>query len=114
MADAFDEIADTSTEDEIADTPTEEEIAEARDRLANEIAQHFSAMDDSVALVNATVADDTDALGVYGTAFEVGLMVLRNTDHLEIQAATDWYAASSVDKTPYSEAVTAGKAYVAV
>ena len=80
---------------------------------ADEIAQHFSAMDDSVNLINATVADDTDALEMYGDASEVKLMITRNTDHLEIQAAKDWYSDSSKSKTPYTDAVTAGKAYVA-
>ena len=85
----------------MADTPT-----------AAEIAAHFSAMDDSVALINATAADDTDALAMHGDAAEVKLMVTRNTDHLEIQAAKDWYSASDKSKTPYTNAVTAGKAYV--
>jgi len=80
---------------------------------ADEIAAHFSAMDDSVTLINATVADDTEALAVNGSAAEVKLMVTRNTDHLEIQAATDWYSESSLSKTAYTNAVTAGKAYVA-
>jgi hypothetical protein len=40
-------------------------------------------------------------------------MVTRNTDHLEIQAAKDWYSDSSNSKTSYTGAVTAGKAYVA-
>ncbi len=80
---------------------------------ADEIAQHFSAMDDSVNLINSTVADDTDALEMYGDAAEVKLMITRNTDHLEIQAAKDWYSDSSKSKTPYTNAVTAGKAYVA-
>ena len=84
------------------DTPTEAEIA-----------SHFSAMDDSVTLINETVADDTEALLIYGDAAEVNLMVTRNTDHLEIQAARDWYSDSSNSKTPYIEAVAAGKAYVA-
>ena len=84
------------------DTPTEAEIA-----------AHFSAMDDSVTLINATVADDTEALFVYGNDAEVELMITRNTDHLEIQAAKDWYSESSNSKTPYIEAVAAGKAYVA-
>ena len=83
------------------DTPTEAEIA-----------SHFSAMDDSVTLINATVADDSDALKTMD-ADEVKLMVTRNTDHLEIQAAKDWYSDSSKSKTPYTGAVTAGKAYVA-
>jgi elongation factor P hydroxylase len=78
-----------------------------------EIAAHFSAMDDSVTLINATVADDTEALLIYGNDAEVKLMVTRNTDHLEIQAAKDWYSDSSNSKTSYTNAVTAGKAYVA-
>ena len=84
------------------DTPTEAEIA-----------AHFSAMDDSVTLINETVADDTEALLLHGNDAEVKLMVTRNTDHLEIQAAKDWYSDSSNSKTPYIEAVAAGKAYVA-
>ena len=85
----------------------------ADELTADEIAAHFSAMDDSVALINETVADDTDALEVYGDAAEVKLMVTRNTDHLEIQKETDWYKASSKTKTSYTNAITAGKAYVA-
>ena len=80
---------------------------------AEEIDAHFSAMDDSVTLINATVADDTDAMEFHGTAAKVKLMVTRNTDHLEIQAAKSWYSDSSKSKTPYTNAVTAGKAYVA-
>ena len=85
----------------------------ADEPTAEEIAAHFSAMDDSVNLINATVADDSEALEQFGSAEEVNLMVTRNTDHLEIQAAKDWYSASSKSKTPYTDAVTAGKAYVA-
>ena len=78
-----------------------------------QIAAHFSAMDDSVTLINATVADDTEAKQIYGSAAEVKLMITRNTDHLELQAAKDWYSDSSKSKTTYTDAVTAGKAYVA-
>ena len=74
----------------MADTPT-----------AAQIAAHFSAM------------DDTEALSVFGTADEVKLMITRNTDHLELQATHSWYSDSSKSKTPYTGAVTAGKAYVA-
>ena len=80
---------------------------------AEEIAAHFSAMDDSVNLINATVADDTEAFEMFKTEEEVNLMVTRNTDHLEIQAEKDWYKDSSNSKTSYDDAVTAGKAYVA-
>ena len=85
----------------------------ADELTAEEIAAHFSAMDDSVALINATAADDSEALEVFGTAAEVKLMVTRNTDHLELQAEKQWYKDSSKTKTSYTNAVTAGKAYVA-
>jgi hypothetical protein len=86
----------------MTDTPNEAEIA-----------QHFSAMDDSVNLIAAIVEDDSrfvnnDPDGAEG----VKLMVTRNTDHLEIQAAKDWYSDSSNSKTSYDNAVTIGKAYV--
>ena len=85
----------------------------ADELTAEEIAAHFSAMDDSVTLINATVADDSEALKMYGDAAEVKLMVTRNTDHLELQAEKQWYKDSSKTKTSYTNAVTAGKAYVA-
>ena len=85
----------------------------ADEPTAEEIAAHFSAMDDSVDLINATVTDDSKALEQFGSAAEVKLMVTRNTDHLEIQAAKDWYAESSNDKSAYDVAVATGKAYVA-
>ena len=82
------------------DTPTTEEIN-----------AHFSAMDDSVDLINATVADDTEALTTH-TAEEVKEMVTRNTDHLELQLGKDWAVNDSRSKTSYTDAITAGKAYV--
>ena len=85
----------------------------ADELTAEEIAAHFSAMDDSVTLINATIADDTDALELFGDAAGVKEMVTRNTDHLELQATKDWYKDSSKTKTSYTNAVTAGKAYVA-
>tara|TARA_Y100000401_G_scaffold93005_1_gene79177 strand:+ start:593 stop:856 length:264 start_codon:yes stop_codon:yes gene_type:complete len=78
-----------------------------------EINAHFSAMDDSVNLINDTIADDTRALEIYDDASGVKAMVKRNTDHLEIQAEKQWYKDSSKTKTSYTNAVTAGKAYVA-
>jgi len=82
------------------DTPTAEEIN-----------GHFSAMDDSVSLINATVADDTEALTIQ-TAEEVKAMVTRNTDHLELQLGKDWAKSDSRSKTAYTNAITAGKNYV--
>ena len=84
----------------------------ADELTADEIAAHFSAMDDSVTLINATVADDSEEIAIHGSAAEVKLMVTRNTDHLELQATHSWYSDSSKSKTPYTNAVTAGKTYV--
>jgi hypothetical protein len=78
---------------------------------AAQINAHFSAMDDSVNLINATVADDSDALATQ-TAEEVKRMVTRNTDHLELQLSKDWAIADGRSKTAYTDAITAGKAYV--
>ena len=79
---------------------------------AEEINGHFSAMDDSVALIDATAADDTDALAIYGSAAEVKLMVKRNTDHLELQLDKDWATEDSRDKTSYTNAITSGLNYI--
>ena len=80
---------------------------------AEEINGHFSAMDDSVNLINDTIADDTDALEMFGSAESVKEMIKRNTDHLELQLDKDWAVADSRDKSSYTDAITAGKAYVA-
>ena len=79
---------------------------------AEEINGHFSAMDDSVNLINDTIADDTEALEMYGSAEEVNLMMKRNTDHLEIQLDKDWAVADSRDKSSYTDAITAGVNYI--
>jgi len=80
---------------------------------AEEINGHFSAMDDSVNLINETIADDTEALkNAMGSAEEVKLMVKRNTDHLEIQLDKDWAMEDDRDKTSYSDAITTGVNYI--
>lgn len=78
---------------------------------AEQIAGHFSAMDDSVVLINEILADDTEAKELWGVK-GVKEMVKRNTDHLEIQAEKSWYSDSSKSKTPYTTATTTGKAYI--
>ena len=78
-----------------------------------EINAHFSAMSDSVNLINDTIADDTDALEMSGSAEEVKLMIKRNTDHLELQLDKDWAVADNRDKSSYTDAITAGLAYIA-
>ena len=78
-----------------------------------EINAHFSAMDDSVNLINETITDDADALQMFGSVEEVKLMMKRNTDHLEIQLDKDWAIEDSRDKSSYTDAITAGLAYIA-
>ena len=79
---------------------------------AEEINQHFSAMDDSVNLITNTIADDANALEMFGSAEEVNLMMKRNTDHLELQLDKDWAVADSRDKSSYTDAITAGLNYI--
>ena len=79
---------------------------------AEEINAHFSAMDDSVNLINDTIADHTVALETHGSAEEVKLMMKRNTDHLEIQLDKDWATEDSRDKSSYTDAITAGVNYI--
>ena len=69
-------------------------------------------MDDSVTLINDTIADNTDALEMFGSEEEVKLMVKRNTDHLELQLDKDWAVADSRDKSSYTDAITAGLNYI--
>ena len=77
-----------------------------------EINAHFSAMSDSVNLINDTIADDSDALEMHGSAEEVKLMMKRNTDHLELQLDKDWATEASRDKSSYTDAITAGVNYI--
>jgi hypothetical protein len=85
----------------------------SKELTAEEINAHFSAMDDSVNLINDTIADDTQALeNAMGGAEEVKLMMKRNTDHLEIQLNKDWATEDSRDKSSYTDAITAGLNYI--
>ena len=79
---------------------------------AEDINEYFSAMDDSVNLINDTITDDTDALKMFGSVEEVKLMMKRNTDHLELQLDKDWAVADSRDKSSYTDAITAGVNYI--
>jgi SUMO ligase MMS21 Smc5/6 complex component len=79
---------------------------------AEEINQHFSAMDDSVNLINDTIADDTQALEIYNDVEGVKAMMKRNTDHLELQLDKDWAVADNRDKSSYTDAITAGVNYI--
>ena len=75
---------------------------------AEEIAQHYSAMGDSVTLINDIIAGD--AFADDDAADKQGC-VDRNVEHLEIMVAKDYW--TSEDMTAVNAAVTSGKAYTA-
>ena len=81
----------------MTDTPTTEEIA-----------QHYKAMGDSVALITDVIAGnamaDDDAADRQGA-------VDRNVEHLEIMVAKDYWTSESMTAT--NAAITAGKGYTA-
>ena len=71
---------------------------------AEKIAQHYSAAMDSVNLINAVIADP-DAYANDETVMQ------RNVDHLEL--VIDWTFWTDEDLSPFTDAITAGKAHVA-
>jgi len=79
----------------------------------DEINQHFVAMGHSVNLIDATIADDTEAKQMNNGPQGAKDMVKRNTDHLEIQLGKSWAVADNRDKSSYTNAITAGKVYIA-
>ena len=81
-----------------------EEIA----RTAEKLAQDYSALGDSVDLINAVIAGDAMA---DESAEDRQDCVDRNTQHLEIMVAKeDW---GSEDMTATNAAITAGNGYTA-
>jgi hypothetical protein len=74
---------------------------------AEEIAQHYSAMGDSVTLINGIIdgslmADDTQE--------DKNDCVDRNVRHLEIMVAKDFW--TNQDMSSANSAITSGKAYI--
>lgn len=67
-----------------------------------QIAQHYKAMGDSVWLINAVIAGETQ--GDKAT-------VERNVAHLELMLAKDFW--TTEDMSAVNAAITAGKAYAA-
>ena len=72
-----------------------------------EIAQHYSAMGDSVDLINAVIAGTQMASE---SDEEKKGCVKRNVDHLEIMLAKDFW--TDQDMTAVNAAVTSGGAYI--
>jgi hypothetical protein len=71
-----------------------------------ELEKHFSALTDSVNLINVLVEanNKTD---------ENKDSVKRNYEHIEIMLAKDFIAADSRDKSSFENSVTDGKAFIA-
>ena len=75
---------------------------------SEQIAQHYTAMGDSVTLINDIISGD--AMADY-TAEDKKYRVGRNVRHLEIMVAKDFW--TDEDMTETNDAIVAGKAYVA-
>ena len=77
-------------------------------READQIAQDYSAMGDSVDLINAIIAGESMA---DESAEDRQACVDRNTQHLELMVAKDDWGSESMTAT--NAAITAGKGYTA-
>ena len=77
-------------------------------RTAEELAQDYTAMGHSVALINDIVAGNQDS---DMTADERQDAVDRNVDHLELMVAKDDWG--SEDMTAINAAITSGNGYTA-
>ncbi len=81
----------------MTDTPT-----------ADEIAAHYTAMGDSVALITDVIAGNAMA---DDDAADRQACVDRNVEHLEIMVAKDYWTSESMTAT--NAAITAGNGYTA-
>ena len=88
--------------------------------MAQTVSEVLTAATDSVNLINWVNAGTWDVEGMEQS--EINDMVQRNVDHLEIVLAyapvdedddTPDVAGSSDDKTPYTDAIATGNAYIA-
>lgn len=83
----------------MSDAPATTEATE------EEVAHHIEAMGHSVDLINAEIGKEWSE--------ERGSTVKRNYEHLEIMLAKEYIASSNTDKKPFTDAISAGKAYIA-
>ena len=77
------------------------------DQTPEQIAQHYSAMGDSVWLINAIIAGEQMADASEADKKDT---VERNVAHLELMLAKDFW--TTEDMTAVEAAIAAGKAYV--
>ena len=81
---------------------------------AEELVKFYASCDDSVDLINGVIADNW-INNNYATLDQAGknALVDRNVESLEWRMSIDAIAADSTSKTPYINAIAAGKAYIA-
>ena len=81
--------------------------------MAQTVSEVLTAATDSVTLINGVNAGTWNVEGMEQS--DINDMVQRNVDHLEIVLAyTDPdVVGSSDDKTPYTDAIATGNAYIA-
>jgi|TARA_R110000824_G_scaffold12035_2_gene52883 hypothetical protein len=81
---------------------------------AEELVKFYASCDDSVTLINGVIADNW-ANNNYATATQEqkNNMVNRNVESLEWRMSIDAIVADSTSKTPYTNAIAAGKTYIA-
>ena len=80
------------------------------EEIAQEIAQEYKAMADSVTLINDVIAGNT-MTNEWDTAEDKQACVDRNVDHLEFMVAKDYW--TDEDMTAVNSAITAGNGYTA-
>ena len=76
---------------------------------SEQIAQNYSAMGDSVDLINAIIAGDI--MAGYDEAADRQDCVDRNVEHLELMVAKDYW--TDEDMTAVNAAIAAGNGYTA-
>ena len=81
---------------------------------AEELVKFYASCDDSVDLINGVIADNW-INNNYATLDQAGKndLVDRNVESLEWRMSIDAIAADSTSKTPYTNAIAAGKTYIA-
>jgi hypothetical protein len=82
-------------------------VTDMEDQTPEQIAQHYSAMGDSVWLINAIIAGEQMADSDDAKKKDT---VERNVAHLELMRAKDFW--TTEDMTAVDAAIAAGKAYV--
>jgi hypothetical protein len=81
---------------------------------AEELVKFYASCDDSVDLINGVIADNW-INNNYATLDQAGknALVDRNVESLEWRMSIDAIVADSTSKTPYTNAIAAGKTYIA-